>query len=131
MDQEYQFKCKKKIRDAINSDYSVIVTKRKVQLWFNILNYLFFKNQLPKFTEIEISRFKTYHAMCECDEKDGSNKLFISEKFENKKRFVEVMLHEMIHLHDFVMYRKMTHGKKFFEWKKNLEKYGLDLYIKF
>jgi len=130
LDQEYLSKCKKRIKRASHDDSTVIeVTERKVQFWFNVINTAIFNNRLPKFHEIEIGSFKDFHAMCECD--DVTYTLKIKSKFENRKRFVEVIVHEMIHLHEWVEYQKMTHGKDFFEWKNKLKKYNLDLYKKY
>lgn len=130
MDQEYLSKCKKRIKRASHDDSTIIeVTERKVQFWFNVINTAIFNNRLPKFHEIEIGYFKDFHAMCECD--DVTYTLKIKSKFENRKRFVEVIVHEMIHLYEWVEYHKMTHGKDFFEWKNKLKKYNLDLYKKY
>jgi hypothetical protein len=130
LDRAYLSKCKGKIKKAVSDESRVKVTERRVQLWFNIINHVLFKNELPKFTEIEIFDSRDYHAMCECDESNDNYKLFIFHTF-SKRKFVEVLVHEMIHLHDFVVYGQMAHGKRFFEWRDKLKKYGLDLYIKY
>ena len=126
-DQEYLSKCKKKIKKAIIDNDRFVVTERKVQIWFNIINKVLFKNSLPKFCEINIVNSDEYQAMCECSD-DGYYKLLICESFKNKKNFVEIMSHEMIHLYEWIEYGRMTHGKNFFAWKQKMEKYGLKLY---
>jgi len=127
LDQEYLLKCRKRIKNASYDDSTAIeVTERKVQFWFNVINAAIFDNRLPKFHEIEIGNYKTFHALCECD--DVTYTLKIKSKFENRKRFVEVIAHEMIHLYEWVEYQKMTHGKDFYEWKNKLKRYNLDLY---
>jgi hypothetical protein len=131
LDQAYLSKCRVKIKKAIKDDSRVEVTERKVQLWFNIINLVIFKNELPKFTEIEIFDSDRYHAICECDDANEKYKLLIFHTFKNKKKFVEVIVHEMIHLHDFIIYGEMAHGKRFFQWRDKLKKYGLELYIKY
>jgi hypothetical protein len=127
LDREYLFKCRKRIKNASYDDSTAIeVTERKVQFWFNVINIVIFNNKLPKFHEIEIGSYKTFHALCECD--DTTYTLKIKSKFESRKRFIEVIAHEMIHLHEWVEYQKMTHGKNFYEWKNKLKRYNLDLY---
>lgn len=127
MDREYLSKCKKRIRNAsLDENTSIEVTERKVQFWFNVINAAIFDNRLPKFHEIEVGNYKAFHALCECD--DTTYTLKIKSKFENRKRFVEVIAHEMIHLYEWVEYQKMTHGKDFYEWKNKLKRYNLDLY---
>lgn len=127
MDREYLFKCRKRIKNAsLDEKTSIEVTERKVQFWFNVINAAIFDNRLPKFHEIEIGNYKDFHALCECD--DTTYTLKIKSKFENRKRFVEVIAHEMIHLYEWVEYQKMTHGKDFYEWKNKLKRYNLDLY---
>lgn len=127
MDREYLSNCKRKIKKAAVDDNTVKVTERKVKIWFNIINLAMFNNELPKFDEIEIVDDKDYYGMCECHN-DEFYKLFINSSFHSKKMFVEVMVHEMIHLYDFVIYGRMTHGKKFFEWQDKVQKFGLKLY---
>jgi hypothetical protein len=119
-------KCRGKIKRAVDKSLPVEVTERRVQIWFNIINTVIFKNELPKFTEIQITNCKQYHAMCECE--GDQYKLSINSAFESKKRFLEVMVHEMIHLYDWVNYEQMNHGKLFFSWREKTKKYGLDLY---
>lgn len=127
MDREYLFKCRKRIKNAsLDETTSIEVTERKVQFWFNVINAAIFNNKLPKFHQIEIGTYKTFHALCECD--DTTYTLKIKSKFESRKRFVEVIAHEMIHLYEWVEYQKMTHGKDFYEWKDKLKRYNLNLY---
>lgn len=127
MDREYLSKCKRKIKKAAIDDKLVEVTERKVQLWFNVINSVLFKNELPRFNEIKIVENKDYYGMCECHN-DSFYKLFINSSFNSKKMFIEVMIHEMIHLYDYVVHGRMGHGKRFFEWKEKVEKFGLRLY---
>lgn len=130
MDREYLFRCKKRIRNAsLDENTSIEVTERKVQFWFNVINTAIFKNKLPKFHVVEVGEYKDFHALCECD--DITYTLKIKAKFENKKRFIEVLAHEMIHLHEWTEYQKMSHGKNFFEWKNIFKKYNLNLYKKY
>ncbi len=127
MDREYLSKCKRKIKNAVIDDKKIKVTERKVQMWFNVINFALFKNELPKFNVVEIVNDTDYYAMCEC-QNDDHYKLFINESFHSKKMFVEVMIHEMIHLYEYVVHGRMGHGKRFFEWKEQVEKFGLRLY---
>jgi predicted SprT family Zn-dependent metalloprotease len=127
LDRAYLSKCRKRIKNAsLDENTSIEVTERKVQLWFNIINAAIFNNRLPKFHEIEIGSYRTFHALCECD--DATYTLKIKSKFESRKRFIEVIAHEMIHLYEWVEYEKMSHGKNFYEWKNKLKRYNLDLY---
>ena len=61
--------------------------------------------------------------------------LSLTNKFPNKRLFIEVLAHEMVHLHQFLhaspafSYRSVSHGKTFHAWRDTFEKYGLKLRV--
>lgn len=61
--------------------------------------------------------------------------LSITNRFPNKRMFIEVLAHEMVHLYQFLhasppfSYRSVSHGKTFHSWKPTFEKYGLKLRV--
>jgi hypothetical protein len=61
--------------------------------------------------------------------------LSITNRFPNKRVFVEVLAHEMVHLFQFLhasppfSYRAVSHGKTFHAWKPTFESHGLRLRV--
>jgi hypothetical protein len=61
--------------------------------------------------------------------------LSITNSFPNKRIFIDVLAHEMVHLYQFLhasppfSYRSVSHGKSFHAWKNTFEKYGLKLRV--
>lgn len=134
LDQEYTSSCRKKLEKALLDEEPFLVTHRKISMWFNILNDVFFEKKIPKFNKFKILKRKTdYFASCNINY-DGAKVetlLEIYRKFQTKKDFLEILAHEMIHLHDHWVYEDMAHGKRFFKWKKKFNELGLRLQIKY
>ena len=61
--------------------------------------------------------------------------LSITNRFPSKRTFIEVLAHEMVHLHQFLYatppfsYNSVSHGKSFHAWRPTFEKYGLKLRV--
>jgi hypothetical protein len=108
-------------------------TIKDIRKWHAILNELIFDGKIPKFYDIEIKRFQGQYAACVPHIKmkppyDRCVKLQIDPKFRNFKLFLAILVHEMIHCHEWINYGKMTHGKKsFFMWKEKLAEHNIPL----
>lgn len=121
--QEYAYK----FEQAFKQKEIFFVTERKVSVWFNIFNQVIFKETLPRFHQLKLIQLKVpYYGMCEVTS-DQEYILELQEKFPNKKMFLEILIHEMIHLHDYIKYGKMSHGSNFLKWRKKLNRLGLEL----
>lgn len=105
-------------------------TEDDVILWFRIINREVFNASLSSFDEIEIRRRRKIWGECLCTKYDNGDilsKLFLNNKFHNKKQFVNVLAHEMVHLWEFLTYGKMGHGKEFNSWKPKLDAFEVEL----
>lgn len=40
----------------------------------------------------------------------------IRREMEDRRQFLTVLVHEMVHQYEWVYHRKMTHGQSFYEW---------------
>lgn len=98
--------------------------------WFNIINETIFNNQLSIFDGIEIKSYHQYHALFHSWEEDGVkfNLLEVSKSFRNRKLFVEILAHEMIHLYQHTYNEPMDHGTSFLKWRFAFKQKGLELY---
>lgn len=99
-----------------------------INLWFRIINQEVFKNSLPEFHEIEIRRRRKVWAQCIVLD-DDTVKLSMNNKFHNKKQFVNILAHEMVHLWEWTTYETMGHGEKFKSWKPKLDAFDVGLSV--
>lgn len=113
-------------------EYDDIKFKPKVEdieQWFKIINEEFFDCKLPPIDKIRINSDQNYHALYQCKKRDGDKitKLTMDKSFKDKKTFVEVLAHEMIHHFQFHFDEPLGHGPSFWAWKDNLILKGLKL----
>ena len=116
-------------------------TVKDVEEWFDILNEQLFGNKLDPFGKISIKRHKRFHALFHYWPKreNRPTELTVYRKFRNKKLFVEILAHEMIHQYQWEVEgpRRMTrglryrfgHGKSFFRWRAKFNKFGIPLTV--
>ena len=103
--------------------------------WFRILNNEIFKGKLRALDEIDIrwrrGTYAYYHYVYETDPKKPKyeyTKLCLNKKYKNKKFFVEILAHEMIHHYQFTNGELVNHGSTFTCWNDIFNKKGLKLY---
>ncbi len=100
-----------------------------VKNWFRVLNKEIFDNKLIDLTVIGIGirrqtwAYYLYHE----DEPGGKTELHMNHRYHSKKHFVECLIHEMVHHHQYLTGKKVKHNKNFYAWNKKIEKYGLKL----
>lgn len=123
-DQEYKYKLKKTLEHKTN----FLVTDRKIIIWFNIFNRVLFKEKLTRFDQLHIFHtYRPYYGLCKIDSNKNISILKMRSKFKSKGLFLEILIHEMVHLHDYKKYGTIYHGKNFFRWKKKVNALGLNL----
>jgi hypothetical protein len=100
--------------------------------WYDILNRQIFKGELPHVNSIKLHRSNHYWGECVHDKYVDGERFFqlnFSAKFNSFKHFIEVLVHEMVHIWECVTYGYMGHGEHWASWKPKLKKFGLDLQI--
>lgn len=102
-----------------------------VIFWYDNLNEILFKNELPNLTGVQFCHTKGFWAEAFCERYKKSKKLRAEIKFsyhfESFKDFLEVMAHEMVHIWEFDNFSVMGHGERFFSWEPELRKLGLNI----
>lgn len=116
--------------------------------WFNLLNRVIFDKSLDR-CDIRIKRLKKIWGQCIITP-NGEFSLEFTSLFPSKRKFFEVLGHEMVHLYQLthspwmqeypynqrpitsavfhmIEAKVMTHGPGFFEWRPRFEKYHLAL----
>ena len=152
-------------QENIDHEQKYTPTKREIELWFSRINSHVFCGQIyATFGLVEIRRRhgvwaeysgwidprRNAKARCQILEECAAferrprvlerpvtlcGMLSITNRFPNKKVFIEVLAHEMVHLFQFLhatppfSYRSVSHGKTFHAWKPTFEKHGLRLRV--
>lgn len=102
------------------------ITKKKVIYYYSWLNKNVFYNNLPPAKDI-IFKFKPPKhneiAYCTIYHFDKTIELgFRYKKYKSLKAFLEILVHEMCHIADFLENGYLTgHGKSFFKWKEKIK----------
>jgi len=124
-----------KLKKLITSQKSITgsfsPTMSDVVYWYDYLNVLLFKNELPELNQIEIRDFRDFwaEAYCEQDGEKVKNSLRIEKDFNTFKQFLEVLAHEMVHIWEFKNFGRMGHAKRFKSWEAKFKPVGLDLFV--
>lgn len=104
--------------------------------WFDIINEKVFYGKLPPIDTFEIGWRRKYFAYYECfsdpkDETYSYTKICMNKKYNTKRKFVEILAHEMVHHCQFINGETPHHGKSFLRWKTSLKQKGLKLVDKY
>lgn len=152
-------------KENIDYEQTYTPTKKDVRKWFSTINAHVFRGRLyATFGRIEIRRRhgvwaeysgwidsrRNASARCQVLEERPAFRcrpsilgkkvticgmLSMTNRFPNKQVFIEVLAHEMVHLHQFLYatppfsYRSVSHGQSFHAWKSTFEKHGLRLRV--
>lgn len=112
-------------------------TCKQVRFWFAVYNQLIFRGKIARFRYIIIKYYPNQLAHCEgkWDAKKDMRyyNLQMHPRFNSFKTFISILVHEMIHAHQWVNEERddMSHGSNFFKWKKKLERNDIILSIKY
>lgn len=111
-------------------------SKTDFELWFKKLNQEIFNNKIKKFRKVEFRKCRYMWAESQSVQLWSNHTpkriiyyidLVMKDSYPSKKRFIEVLAHEMVHAAQYFEYGEMTHGKTFWEWKDILNKFGIKL----
>lgn len=106
-------------------------TKADVRRWTEFINHLMFQDRLPKLQNKNITiRPLRYFAQIE-GHKNKRGKPYgvikVSDTFESFGAFYSVMIHEMVHLAEFVEHGDIRHGKFFYSHRELCSNLGVKL----
>jgi hypothetical protein len=83
------------------------------------LNHAVFYGKLPRVAAITLIKHRREHAWA-IPARAGAIKLTIQPRFESRRLFLMVLVHEMVHAWDHFHHSHMTHGEQFFKWQKRI-----------
>jgi hypothetical protein len=103
-----------------------------MEIWFTILNEQIFGNKLRRVKKFQIKPDDERHAYYAYYDKKhkkyGKTRIVMDNKFSSKKRFVEILAHEMIHHFQAEYDEPVGHGPTFTAWRENFKVKGINLY---
>ena len=103
----------------------------ETEAWYRLFNRIIFDGALPKIL-IQISPLKNSHGWCKIyHDENCPIELVLTTRFPNMRTYLEVLVHEMIHVFQHLHEGKMTHGPTMFQWRSRLEQYHLGLSTKY
>lgn len=106
----------------------VVITAQLVRRWWHILNEGVFYGSLKQPAAVDIKKLTSSWARCR--EAPGKNQVSISmaNDMKDKKFFVTILVHEMVHAWEYYNFGCMTHGPTFKGWKGRVKEItGLEL----
>ena len=90
--------------------------------WWNLLNNALFDGKLLPPRKIVVKDFRDEYGWCLPMATKGHVQLGINSEFDDRKTFITILAHEMIHQWQWTVIGEMTHGKTFWQWKDPLKK---------
>lgn len=104
------------------------VTPQFVLFWWHKLNSAVFDNKLTPPKKIEIRNFRDCWGWCKTYKTKPDIVLGITSDMWDRKTFLTVLVHEMVHQHEHQTYKKMSHGQNFYYWQDKIKRnIGLSL----
>ena len=100
------------------------VTPVLVMRWWNLLNDALFDGKLIPPRTITVKNFRSIWGDCTPLAKKGHVHLKIASEFIDRKDFLSILAHEMIHQWQWtdVGVGEMTHGQTFWQWEPTLKR---------
>lgn len=108
------------------SDFEV--TPQLVLFWWHKLNSAVFNNELIPPKDIEIRKFRDCWGWCKTYQTKPDIILGITSDMWDRKTFLTVLVHEMVHMWEHETFGKMSHGQNFYFWQEKIKRnIGLQL----
>lgn len=118
-------KLKKLFSTKTNRKYET--TLKDCLKWERIINNELFDGILPPITSYDIRWRRDVWAHYHGNTGTQTYQILLNKKYISKKRFVEILAHELVHHHQLVVHGTSGHGKTFTEWTEKFREKGLNL----
>lgn len=127
------FSLESRLKRLDENSNPIFITEDDCFEWFYILNKYVFDNSLDDLSYFKIGRRRGAWAYYEY-EYDTNEQIFTSygikmhNRYPNKKFFVDILAHELVHHHQ-ALYNKgrINHGPTFMSWSPKLKQKGIKL----
>ena len=87
-----------------------------------MLNVAVFDGILVPPKRVEIRTFRDCLGWCKGLKRNGRVVIGISDDCFDKKMFLTVLAHEMVHAYEHQELNKMSHGKTFYDWEGRIKR---------
>ena len=98
------------------------VTPQFVLFWWHKLNSAVFDNKLSPPTSIEIRNFRDCWGWCKTYKRKPDIVIGITSDMWDRKTFLTVLVHEMVHQWEYETHGRMSHGKNFYGWRDRIKR---------
>jgi hypothetical protein len=115
-------KAQRKIKNHLQrlGHTEIHLSEKIVKIWWKHLNMAVFDDKLPYPISINVQRLAGAHAHCIADYFKNNVTIGIHNTFTSREKFLTALVHEMVHQWEFCVHGTMTHGPKFYSWKKKI-----------
>ena len=115
-----------------------LACRKDAKVIWESLNRAIFYGQLSFPKSISVRNYKTVDWWGECEGRHNGSRcgpnytriIRLQSHWPNKKKFITVLAHEMVHQWEWEKLGTMSHGKDFFSWQEKLNDKGIALSIK-
>lgn len=98
------------------------ITPQFVMFWWRVLNNAVFGGILDAPKRIEIRNFRDCYGWCKGYKRNNDVVIGMCRDFEDRKQFLTILVHEMVHSYEHQHTGKMSHGKGFTEWEGRIKR---------
>ncbi len=98
------------------------ITPQLILFWWNILNHAVFDGKLIQPRRFEIRNFRDCFGWCRGFRNSNEVVMGIRREFDDRKFFLTILSHEMVHQYEHQMLGRMTHGQAFHAWAGRLKR---------
>jgi hypothetical protein len=120
----------KALKSAKFGQKPYFTTVSDCHLWTAIINHILFAGAVPKYRKVSIKRLSGVYARC-CGHVGLKGQLYctleVHPKFPSFTSFYSILLHELIHAHEWSQSEKFDHGDFFLSHEELAAKVGVSL----
>lgn len=118
-------KARQKIKNHLKNnghDTCFEVDHKLVRYWWHVLNHAVFDGQLTPPKRIICKNFREDTlGWCQQYMLNTNVRMGFRRHFTNRRVFLTVLVHEMVHQHELATRNKMSHGKYFYAWRDKIK----------
>jgi hypothetical protein len=123
---------RKMLKTLVNDKIIFRPKTEDMKEWFVIINEQVFGNKLEPVTKLRVKNLEYiygfYGYFDKKNKRYGRTQITVTNKFPDKKTFVEILAHEMIHHFQNSYNEPVGHGPSFTAWNENFKIKGIKLY---
>jgi hypothetical protein len=104
---------------------------KQIKNHYTRLNKKIFRGVLPKSKDIDFVLESHIDNWGHCEVVDRRLKISLNKKFPDRLMFLNILVHEMVHVGEYIEHGRMSHGETFYKFRPLVEKFGYQLEKKY